>query len=92
MFDFVINSILFSLAEIMFMLSTSRQCAARAHQIRAFSSTLKLSTSENVPSTQAAAKPTSDATATHKPTNMDKRYLVWSGKYKSASDIPEYVQ
>lgn len=76
----------------MFMLSTSRQCGARAYQIRAFSSTLKLSAAANVPSNQTAAKPISDASATHKPTDMDKRYLVWSGKYKSASDIPEYVQ
>lgn len=78
--------------EIMFMLSTSRQCAIRAYQIRVFSTTLK-SAAANVPSTQqAAAKTTSDASATHKPSDMDKRYLVWSGKYKSTSEIPEYVQ
>lgn len=74
------------------MLSTSRICATSAHRIRAFSSTLKLSAASNVPSTKTAEKPTSDATATHKPTDMDKRYLVWSGKYKSTSDIPEFVQ
>lgn len=74
------------------MLSSSRQCVIRAHRIRAFSSTLKLSAAANEPSTPAAAKPASDATATHLPTDMDKLYLVWSGKYKSKADIPEYVQ
>lgn len=30
--------------------------------------------------------------ATYKPSAMDRRKLVWSGKYKSDADIPEYVQ
>lgn len=30
--------------------------------------------------------------ATHRPSAMDRKYLVWSGKYKSESDIPEYVR
>lgn len=30
--------------------------------------------------------------ATHRPSPMDRKYLVWSGKYKTEADIPEYVQ
>ncbi|CAI9540806.1 unnamed protein product [Staurois parvus] len=27
----------------------------------------------------------------HKPTNFEKRILVWGGRFKKESDIPEYV-
>lgn len=37
-------------------------------------------------------KPSSEQGATHKPTAMERKYLVWSGKYKTESEIPEYVR
>lgn len=40
--------------------------------------------------TPAATKPA--ATGSHRVTSMDRKYLVWSGKYKTAADVPEYVQ
>ncbi|BFF97133.1 uncharacterized protein DMAD_05615 [Drosophila madeirensis] len=27
----------------------------------------------------------------HQPNNMEKRFLVWSGKYKSQADVPAFV-
>lgn len=30
--------------------------------------------------------------ATHKPDNLEKRFLLWTGKYKSVDEIPEYVK
>lgn len=30
--------------------------------------------------------------ATHKPDNMEKRMLVWTGKYKSVDEVPAFVK
>lgn len=42
------------------------------------------------------SKPTADETirnrASHKPTNLEKKFLVWTGKYKTVEEIPEYVK
>lgn len=29
--------------------------------------------------------------ATHKVDNLEKRFLVWTGKYKRVDDVPEFV-
>lgn len=29
--------------------------------------------------------------ATHKVDNLEKRFLVWTGKYKNVGEVPEYV-
>lgn len=32
------------------------------------------------------------AGATHKPNNLEKRFLVWTKKYKSVDEVPEYIR
>ncbi|XP_077296129.1 UPF0389 protein GA21628 isoform X2 [Arctopsyche grandis] len=32
-----------------------------------------------------------DIAIRHRPGTMDKRYLIWSGRFKSMEDIPEHV-
>ncbi len=59
----------------------------------------RLMSSTPVPSQPESTKPkpvsgdhTMGNRATHKPDNLEKRFLVWTGKYKSVDDIPEYIQ
>lgn len=51
--------------------------------------------SSQTPSTETAASTAhawqKTAQSNYKPSNFEKRLLVWSGKYKSMNDIPERV-
>lgn len=40
---------------------------------------------------QNVANLTNDIGIRHKPSNMDKKYLIWGGKYKTVEEIPEFV-
>lgn len=33
-----------------------------------------------------------DTSAQHQASSMDKRFLVWSGKYKNINEVPDFVQ
>ena len=39
-----------------------------------------------------APKSTDNAAASYSPSGLEKKYLVWSGKYKSVEQVPEFVQ
>lgn len=30
--------------------------------------------------------------ATHRPDNLEKKFLVWTGKYKTVDEVPEYIK
>lgn len=53
-----------------------------------------------VPTKPEEPKPTQPASgdhamgnrATYKPDNLEKKFLVWTGKYKSVDEIPEYIK
>ncbi|KAG4076701.1 hypothetical protein HA402_001988 [Bradysia odoriphaga] len=58
----------------------------------------RLMSSTPVPSQPEAPKPkpvSGDPAmgdrATHKPDNLERRFLVWTGRYKTIDDVPEYV-
>lgn len=36
--------------------------------------------------------PTMGIRASHKPDNLERRFLVWTGRYKTVDDVPEYVR
>lgn len=84
----------------MFLLASCRNVAkvTAVAQQQVQANTFKLlSTSASRLANSPATTPSSDkipnpTSGTHKPTSMDKRYLVWSGKYKSAADVPDFVQ
>lgn len=40
---------------------------------------------------QNAANLTHDIGIRHRPSNLDKKYLIWGGKYKTVEEIPEYI-
>lgn len=59
-----------------------------------FSSINKLSRSHNVPVySRNCIRFYSDKLGgpTHKVNNLEKKFLVWTGKYKNVNDIPSYV-
>ncbi|XP_037934473.1 UPF0389 protein CG9231 [Teleopsis dalmanni] len=39
----------------------------------------------------STGQPLCQAIKSHVPNNLEKRFLVWSGKYKNISDIPSHV-
>lgn len=40
----------------------------------------------------SASGGTNPGSNTYKPNNLEKRFLVWSGKYKSIEDVPTFVR
>lgn len=52
---------------------------------------------EKVPSTSSQPPPATDSTNihtnknVHRPNSLEKRFLVWSGKYKTVEDVPAMV-
>lgn len=69
---------------------------------RNFSSTLRLTQQTPADQKSPAPVPTTKSSnpsknlleeaATCRPTSMEKRCLVWTGKYKSMEDVPEFVK
>lgn len=59
---------------------------------RSLSTTFSRKSEIQTPAPIPKGKPESEKGASHKPSAMDRKYLVWSGKYKTEADIPEYVQ
>lgn len=45
---------------------------------------------------KATSKPAADDPmrnrASHRPDNLEKKFLVWTGKYKSVEEVPEYIK
>ncbi|KAJ6641118.1 UPF0389 protein [Pseudolycoriella hygida] len=56
----------------------------------------RLLSSTPTPVKPESSKPISEGSDTgvraiHKPDNLEKKFLVWTGKYKSVEEVPEYV-
>lgn len=60
--------------------------------IRVMSSTPVPSKPDESKSTPISGDPTIGNRPTHRPDNLEKKFLIWTGKYKSIDEIPEYIQ
>lgn len=59
--------------------------------IRVMSSTPAPIKPEEPKPTPTSVDPTKNR-ATHRPDNLEKKFLVWTGKYKSVDEIPAYIK
>lgn len=60
--------------------------------IRVMSSTPVPTKPEGSKPKPVSADPTMGSRATYRPDNLEKKFLVWTGKYKSVDEVPEYIK
>lgn len=77
------------LVNVRFLSQTNRQQIEKKSES---STPPSQSPSTETTSPSSSAQPWQRSTSSgYKPTNFDKRVLVWSGKYKNSNDVPETV-